>query len=84
MRKQAAFNPLQDFVDGALQNSFGRPVNIQIGDDGGEMKLASDVDFAILRGAVLALAEAEFTVKEASEYLGVGEDVIEAVVDTLN
>lgn len=68
---------IDDFIKGAKQNTFGRPVNIQADTE------FTPLDMAKVAGAVVALSEKGYSVKEASEYLGLTEKQIQDIVSTV-
>ena len=75
---------VDDFIKGAQRNPrLGR---VEQGSTNQEVKLASEItplEIAKIAGALQALAEAEFTLKEASEALGLPEATIQFVLDTV-
>ena len=68
---------IDDIIKGAEQNTFGRPVNIQADTE------FSPIDMAKVAGAVVALSEKGYSVKEASEYLGLTEKQVQDIVSTV-
>ena len=68
---------IDDIIKGAEQNTFGRPVNIQADTE------FTPIDMAKVAGAVVALSEKGYSVKEASEYLGLTEKQIQDIVSTV-
>jgi hypothetical protein len=73
---------IDDLVKGAQANP--RTGAVEVGSDGVEVKLASQgvtpLDIAHMKGTLKALGEAQFSLKEASEYLQVSEADIQAVL----
>jgi len=67
-------NIIDDIIKGAEQNTFGRPVNIQRDTDW------THLDTAKVAGMLQALGEQEYSVKEAAEYLGLTEDVVQCIL----
>lgn len=68
---------IDDIIKGAEQNTFGRPVSIQVDSE------FSPIDMAKVAGAVVALSEKGYSVKEASEYLGLTEKQVQDIVSTV-
>jgi len=68
---------IDDLIKGAENNTFGRPVNIQTQTD------FSPIDMAKVAGAVVALSQKGYSVKQASEYLGLTEQQIQHIVSTV-
>jgi hypothetical protein len=67
-------NIIDDLVKGAQQNTFGRPVTIQQGFN------PSPLDLSKFAGALAALDEQGYSVKEAAEYLGLTEKQVQDIV----
>lgn len=65
---------IDDIIKGAEQNTFGRPVNIQVNSD------FTPLDIAKTAGALQALSEQGYSVKQAAEYLGLTERQIQDIV----
>jgi hypothetical protein len=70
-------NIIDDLIKGAQNNTFGRPVSIQRGFD------PSPLDLAKFAGQLQALGEQGYSVKQASEYLGLTEQQIRYIVATV-
>ena len=68
---------IDDLIKGAENNTFGRPVNIQTQTD------FSPIDMAKVAGAVVALSEKGYSVKQAAEYLGLTEAQLQDIVSTV-
>lgn len=78
MFKQSSMkNIIDDLIKGAENNTFGRPVNIQTQTD------FSPIDMAKVAGAVVALSEKGYSVKQAAEYLGLTEKQVADIVSTV-
>ena len=75
-KKTAAMrNIIDDIVKGAQDNTFGRPIAIQA-----DVQDWTPLDTAKCAGMLQALAEQEYTLKEASEYLGLPEERLQQVI----
>ena len=75
---------INDFIEGARRNKTAR---VQVGDVTSETKIASagmtPLDTAKLSGALYACKEAEFTLEEASQILGIPVELAQAVLNTV-
>ena len=76
---------VDDFIKGAQRNP--RLGHIQVGTTPEGVKTASAsltaLDIAKIAGSLQALSENEFTLKEASEVLGLSEEAIQFVLNTV-
>jgi hypothetical protein len=76
---------VDDFIKGAQRNP--RLAHVQVGTNPEGVKTASAsltaLDIAKIAGSLQALAEAEFTLKEASEALGLPEETVQFVLNTV-
>ena len=76
---------VDDFIKGAQRNP--RLAHIQVGSVPEGMKVASatltPLDVAKIAGSLQALSEAEFTLKEASDALGLPEETVQFVLNTV-
>lgn len=68
---------IDDLIKGAQHNTFGRPVSVEGQTDFGPLQIAK------IAGALQALSEAEYSVKEAAEYLGLTEAQVQRVIETV-
>lgn len=68
---------IDDIIKGAKDNGFGRPVNIQTSWDAPDW---TPLDTAKCAGMLIALDEQGYTMKEASEFLGLPEEHLQAVI----
>jgi len=76
MKKNSSMKSIiDDIIKGAEQNTFGRPVNIQTNTEW------THFDTAKTAGALQALGEQGYSVKQAAEYLGLTEAQIQHIVD---
>lgn len=74
--KQASMrNIIDDLIKGAQQNTFGRPVSVQTNTDW------THLDTAKVAGMLQALGEQEYSVKEAAEYLGLTEGMVQCILE---
>jgi hypothetical protein len=76
-KKSSMRDFIDDFIKGATHNTFGRPVNIQTQTD------FSPIDMAKVAGVVVAFSQKGYSVKEASEYLGLPVSQVESIVATV-
>lgn len=76
-KKSSMKNIIDDIIKGAEQNTFGRRVNIQQGDD------PSPLDLAKFAGMLQALGEQGYSVKQAAEYLGLTVGQVQDIVATV-
>lgn len=77
--KKASMNEIvASLIKGAKENTFDRPVHIQTGGDLGEGW--TPLDTAKCAGMLIALDEQGYTMKEASEFLGLPEEHLQAVI----
>jgi hypothetical protein len=74
MGKSSMKNIIADIIKGAEQNTFGRPVNIQTNTEW------THFDTAKTAGALQALGERGYSVKQASEYLGLTEAQVQDIL----
>ena len=68
---------INDIIKGAQDNTFGRPVTIQ---DDTEW---THIDTAKFAGALQLLGEQGYSVKEASEYLGLTEAQVQGILEVV-
>lgn len=68
---------IDDIIKGAKDNSFGRPVSIQVDSD------FTPLDLAKTAGALQALSEQGYSVKQAAAYLGLTEKQVQDIVATV-
>jgi hypothetical protein len=76
-KKSSMKNIIDDIIKGAEQNTFGRPVNVQVSSE------FTPLDVAKFAGALQYLAEQDYSVKQAAEYLGLTDAQVLAIVDTV-
>jgi hypothetical protein len=77
-KKASMRNIIEDIIKGAKDNSFGRPVHIQ-----NDTPDWTPLDIAKTAGALQALSEQGYSVKQAAEYLGLTEKQVQVIVATV-
>lgn len=77
-KKASMRNIIDDIIKGAKDNSFGRPVHIQ-----NDTQDWTPLDIAKTAGALQALSEQGYSVKQAAEYLGLTEKQVQVIVTTV-
>lgn len=65
---------IDDIIKGAEQNSFGRSVSVEVNSEFTPLKVAE------YTGRLTALSEFGYSVKQASEYLGLTEKQVQDIV----
>lgn len=77
MKNSSMKGIIDDIIKGAEQNSFGRAVTIQADTE------FSPLEVAKIAGALTALSEMNYSVKQAAEYLGLTEKQVQDIVATV-
>jgi hypothetical protein len=77
-KKASMRNIIDDIIKGAKDNSFGRPVTIQV-----DSPAWTPIEIAKTAGALQALSDQGYSVKQAAEYLGLTEKQVQVIVTTV-